>query len=530
MRTNRRCHRLLWAVAAIAAVLVAGMQRSSPGAVHAQSGFSVTFHAGYNLIAVPGGTPDLGVGALFHYRPERGDYEQLTQQGAAAGAGYWAAFDQDANVQLGAGSQQAATFSAGAGSWVMIGDPSGDHFALVRGADAVFTYDPQAGYVQAPNLQPGQGAWALVGASGQVSVVPVDANGSPLVSAAPAPSPTPPSATSAPAGKGLQSVSSPHGYRFSVPAGWQAQQATTFDLSYASPDGRQTVSVIVRDRGQSADAVAACTAFVTQQQQTLPNALVPPFAPLPQPVSGADSGALCLLGYPDSASGGHIETIVTAIRAQSLYILIVNFTADFQDQNDPLELTIAHSFALTTPGPGSAPATSSFGLDSTPAGSTTTPASSGFRSVISPRGYRLVVPTDWQAQPAATFDQSYASPDGQQTVSVLVRDRGQDSDGIAACRTYQAQFAATLSSSDILSAPTSMLVRGAESGGYCGVGYLANDSTARLAIIVAAVHGPLEYLMVVNLSLDYLNRKLDLGRAIVRSFELTGIRTALMER
>src|SRR5581483_1876389 len=420
MRMVRRLPCLLPAAAIVAAICCAGVLGSAAGAALAQSGFSVTFHAGYNMIAVPAGTADLGAGALFHYRHDLGDYEQLTQQGAAAGAGYWAAFDQDVNVNLGDGSQQAVTISAAAGAWVMIGDPSGDHFARVSGADVVYTYDPQAGYVQAPSLQPGQGAWALVGASGRVSVVPVASNGNPAVSPTPAPgATTPPGAALA----GLRLVSSPRGYQLQVPQDFTQKPTTLFDQEYISPQCCQFIFLFAVDRGAATDAAAACAARTRDLAQGLRNGKST--APVPATVPNAESAATCTFDYLDPNGVPYHDAIATAIRGQTLYMLNLDFSADFVSKNPQLEGQILGSYALTAPAAGS-------GVATPPASGSGSPApAGGLRSLSSPRGYRLGVPPDWQARQPATFDLSYASPDGQQTVSVLVRDRGQDADGSA---------------------------------------------------------------------------------------------------
>jgi hypothetical protein len=74
-------------------------------------------------------------------------------------------------VPLKKSAANAATVSAPAGLWVMVGDPTQGTSATVQGADALFTWDPLAQkYVAATLLQPGQGAWALSYAGGTITI------------------------------------------------------------------------------------------------------------------------------------------------------------------------------------------------------------------------------------------------------------------------------------------------------------------------------------------------------------------------
>lgn len=62
---------------------------------------------------------------------------------------------------------------APAGQWVMLGNPSATQTLTVRGADAVFRFDPAAnGYISTDSLAPGQGAWVLSSAGGTVTIGP----------------------------------------------------------------------------------------------------------------------------------------------------------------------------------------------------------------------------------------------------------------------------------------------------------------------------------------------------------------------
>ncbi|HEY7293978.1 MAG TPA: hypothetical protein VH916_03010, partial [Dehalococcoidia bacterium] len=103
--------------------------------------------------------------------------------------------------------------------------------------------------------------------------------------------------------------------------------------------------VALRDRGQAADAAAACHAFQLQATSSLPGAdALPDIHTFPVP--GAESGALCVVGYGSDADP-HIEAVVSAVRGQTVYLLVQNLTLDFAAQHVDLSAQVARSFALT---------------------------------------------------------------------------------------------------------------------------------------------------------------------------------------
>ncbi|HTE83363.1 MAG TPA: hypothetical protein VK821_01360, partial [Dehalococcoidia bacterium] len=149
-------------------------------------GNSVTFAAGWNLVAFPQNT-DLSkvTSSLFTMQPGDTDYETVDPtQGTQTGFGYWAYFASSTAVTLDAGGSFYATI-APAGSYIMVGNPSGITAAVVSGADLVYTYDPVAGYNQSPLLNPGQGAWVLSNNGGPITVSATQASTGPPPGAQP---------------------------------------------------------------------------------------------------------------------------------------------------------------------------------------------------------------------------------------------------------------------------------------------------------------------------------------------------------
>jgi hypothetical protein len=147
------------------------------------SGQSRTFSAGWNLIAAPAGTDLSSAAALYAWQPNDSSYESVSPSGSSNGVGYWAYFATATTVTLAAGSQHAAvSVPAPAGTYVLVGNPSGVAAAAVSGADVLFTYDPASGYQSAgPGalLPPGSGAWALSFTGGTITLTPGGASPTP---------------------------------------------------------------------------------------------------------------------------------------------------------------------------------------------------------------------------------------------------------------------------------------------------------------------------------------------------------------
>jgi PKD repeat protein len=128
---------------------------------------SVTYQTGWNLIAAPTGT--LITGALGPlYTLQSGSSYQTTQS-TESGLGYWAFFAVPTTVSLAPTGPVTITRSLQPGLFIMIGNP-GSSPATVSGADVVYTYSAATGYQATTVLLPGQGAWALSLAGGNVTI------------------------------------------------------------------------------------------------------------------------------------------------------------------------------------------------------------------------------------------------------------------------------------------------------------------------------------------------------------------------
>lgn len=161
------------AAAALLAAVVAALSCALAGnrAAGARPAVTVTFHAGWSLVAAPDGARFAGAdGAIYTLQPGDDGYEALPPDtSAAAGEGYWVYFPTARTLALDGGVAYVA-LTLPPGQWVLIGNPSGDRTLPVAGADAVFTYDPLRGYRYAAQLQPGQGAWAYSAEGGPASI------------------------------------------------------------------------------------------------------------------------------------------------------------------------------------------------------------------------------------------------------------------------------------------------------------------------------------------------------------------------
>lgn len=164
---------------------------TASGGPAAASGRTAMFHAGYNLVGVPGGTA-LGAASVFAFDPQANSYRDASAETLVGGHGYWAFFDAEAVMPLPAGSNATVTLNALAGAWQLLGNPSGTQPALVAGADQLFAFDPAAGqYLAVTMLQPGQGAWALSRSGGAITITPGGTPATPSPTPSPSPSPAP---------------------------------------------------------------------------------------------------------------------------------------------------------------------------------------------------------------------------------------------------------------------------------------------------------------------------------------------------
>lgn len=137
------------------------------------TGMTITYPAGYNLVAGPRGTSFASAsGPLFSFLPGDSAYETFpSAQPAYDGYGYWAYFPQDTTVQLNGSGGNFYSADARSGQWFLIGNESGTTPMRVIGAQMVDVFDSQSGqYHSTTTLQPGQAAWVMPGRSGRIVV------------------------------------------------------------------------------------------------------------------------------------------------------------------------------------------------------------------------------------------------------------------------------------------------------------------------------------------------------------------------
>jgi plastocyanin len=144
----------------------------SPAAAAAPSA-SVSYSAGWNLVAGPAGTTIAGTsGPLYTLRGGDTSYETVASGAPlSAGAGYWAYFNATTTMSVPATGTQSMSVQLPAGQFVMVGDPGGTP-VTVTGADTVLTYDAANGYQPVTKLNPGQGAWAFSANGGTLAMSP----------------------------------------------------------------------------------------------------------------------------------------------------------------------------------------------------------------------------------------------------------------------------------------------------------------------------------------------------------------------
>ena len=167
----------------------------APSPARAQEDQTITYPAGWNLVAGPSGTDfSAASGSLYTLQPGDSDYESIdVSEDPQTGYGYWAYFTSGATVDLAESTTDSYEVEALAESWLMAGNP-GATAARVTGADAVYLYDPASGFTLSSTLPPGRGALVYSAGGGVITVTPASAANtirsasSPLLAAA---APTP---------------------------------------------------------------------------------------------------------------------------------------------------------------------------------------------------------------------------------------------------------------------------------------------------------------------------------------------------
>jgi hypothetical protein len=129
---------------------------------------------GWNLIALPPGARfEVEPRTLLTSGADGSTYQPLDPgQGASPGHGYWVFVEAPSLLSMvrPLGDGVTVSVTAAPGEWVLIGDTTGLYPAMVTGADAIYTYDPQRGYEMHQLLFPGQGAWAISLNGGTITV------------------------------------------------------------------------------------------------------------------------------------------------------------------------------------------------------------------------------------------------------------------------------------------------------------------------------------------------------------------------
>lgn len=145
---------------------------SPPPAAATPPGITVTYAAGWNIVAGPTGTTISGAAApLYTLQPGDTNYETLAPSaGLKPGAGYLAYLPASTSATLPVVSGGSATVQLPPGQFVLIGNP-GHTAATVTGADVVLVFNSASNsYAPAATLPAGQGAWAMSNAGGQVTI------------------------------------------------------------------------------------------------------------------------------------------------------------------------------------------------------------------------------------------------------------------------------------------------------------------------------------------------------------------------
>lgn len=136
-------------------------------------GTQVSYKAGYNIVAGPGGTTFTQANRILYTSQGGGGYDVLINtQGVTEGWGYWANFPNDTTVTISGTGSTSYTTTLGAGELKMVGNPSGVKSATVA-ADKIYTYDPATGYSMyfgSATLPVGTGAWVYSAQGGTVTV------------------------------------------------------------------------------------------------------------------------------------------------------------------------------------------------------------------------------------------------------------------------------------------------------------------------------------------------------------------------
>lgn len=157
-------------LALLAALLFAG-GRARPDVI-AQDEATVTYHAGWNIVAAPAGSLVGKVnGPIYALGPGADSYDAISPEQLLGGRAAWVYFAQDTTITLGRSAAEYSRTIVQANQYVLAGDPSGSEAVAVNGPGVTaFTYDPALGYTQTAELRPGQGAFLIADQDGAITL------------------------------------------------------------------------------------------------------------------------------------------------------------------------------------------------------------------------------------------------------------------------------------------------------------------------------------------------------------------------
>ena len=148
------------------------------GAAPAARAATVAYAKGYKLVSGPTGTVFGGVqGPLYILDLATQQFEPIdAAQPVQGGVGYFAYFAAPVSlVKLGADSHDPVTVAVPPQSYALIGNPSAFSSATVAGADTVYGFDAEGGYMPESQIPPGAGALVYSDAGATVTISPVPA-------------------------------------------------------------------------------------------------------------------------------------------------------------------------------------------------------------------------------------------------------------------------------------------------------------------------------------------------------------------
>src|SRR5579883_3273200 len=156
-------------------IVLAAVALIALGRAHVARASTITYSPGYHLVAGPEGTVFKGVvGDLYTLDPQSGQYLAVpADAGVHAGVGYFAYFDGVIAERMGQDQHQGVSVPLAAGAWTMVGNPSAYSPAVVSGADRVYVYDQQGGYLIESSVPPGSGAIAYSAEGGTAVIQPI---------------------------------------------------------------------------------------------------------------------------------------------------------------------------------------------------------------------------------------------------------------------------------------------------------------------------------------------------------------------